>query len=62
MDFAMDGISFGIEDSTLYSSDHQNKFTIQAKPLPFNDSERIPLGIKIVEPGAYQIELHALDG
>ena len=62
MDFAMDGICFGNEGSTLYSLDHENKYTIQAKPLPFTDSERIPLGIKIVEPGAYQIELHALDG
>lgn len=62
MDFAMDGIFFGNEGSTLYALDHENKYTIQAKPLPFNDSERIPLGIKIVEPGAYKIELHALDG
>ena len=61
-DFGIDVLAFGNQGSTLYSLDHENKYTIQAKSLPFEDSEIFPLGIKIVEPGNYHIELNNVDG
>lgn len=61
-DYGIDGISFGNEGSTLYSVSNSNKLAIQGKGLPFNETDTIPLGLSIVEPSLYQIELNAFDG
>jgi hypothetical protein len=39
-----------------------NKYAVQGRTLPFTDEDVIPLGISIVEPSAYQIEIDTLDG
>ena len=61
-DFGIDGLAFGNQGSNLYSIMDVNKYAVQGRTLPFTDEDVIPLGISIVEPSAYQIEIDTLDG
>ena len=46
----------------LYSFSTTNKLNIQGKALPFNDAERIPLGISIAQEGTHTIGISMVDG
>lgn len=61
-DFGIDGLAFGNQGNNLYSIMDVNKYAVQGRTLPFTDEDVIPLGISIVEPSAYQIEIDTLDG
>lgn len=61
-DFGIDGLSFGNQGSTLYSVIDSNKYAVQGKMLPFTDEDVIPLGLSIVEPSTYKIEIDNIDG
>jgi hypothetical protein len=55
------GMSF-TGSMALYSLIGSDKYMIQGRQLPFNKSDVIPLGIKIVSAGRYSIGIGALDG
>jgi hypothetical protein len=46
----------------LYSLIGIDKFMIQGRQLPFNKSDVIPIGVKIMTAGRYSIGIGALDG
>ncbi|HEU4496221.1 MAG TPA: T9SS sorting signal type C domain-containing protein, partial [Flavobacterium sp.] len=57
-----DGLSFGSEGSTLSSRLSGEDYTIQGRPLPFNQADVVPLGFKAATPGNYTISLSGKDG
>lgn len=61
-DSQMDGKLFGYEGSALYSVIENEKYSIQAKGLPFLDSDIIPLGFKAENTGNFTISLGNFDG
>lgn len=61
-DYGIDGYTFGNNGSRLYSLMNNDKYAIQGKALPFDDSDSFPIGITIVEPGNYEIAIDQLDG
>lgn len=61
-DFGIDGLAFGNQGSHLYSIVDTNKYSVQGRILPFTDDEIIPIGLAIVEPSSYKIEIDHLDG
>lgn len=61
-DFGIDGLTFGNQGSNLYSIVAENKYAVQGRVLPFTTEDIIPLGVVIVEPDIYEIELEAFDG
>ncbi|WAC01717.1 hypothetical protein N7U66_17715 [Lacinutrix neustonica] len=60
-DRGLDGKSFGGNDVTFYSIASEDKLTIQAKPLPFTESDVIPLGFKAISQNAYRIGIDHFD-
>ncbi|WP_130736398.1 GEVED domain-containing protein [Flavobacterium sp. J27] len=46
----------------IYSINSNQKFNIQGRELPFDDSDRIPIGINILQNGNHSIGIGALDG
>jgi hypothetical protein len=46
----------------LYSLINSNPFIIQGRPLPFNSSDIVPMGIKIASAGAHTIAIKKVDG
>jgi hypothetical protein len=46
----------------LYSLIGSDKMMIQGRQLPFNSSDVLPLGVKIITAGRYSIGIGALDG
>ena len=48
--------------TSIYSLIGNDKMCIQAKGLPFNNSDIIPLGYNASQAGNYTIAIHALDG
>jgi hypothetical protein len=49
-------------NQNLYSLIDETPFIIQGRPLPFNDTDAIPLGVNIVEQGIYHIAIAYIDG
>lgn len=57
-----DGDSFTNNEINLYSLLDGRQLVIQAKALPFDENDIIPLGYKITNSGTYSIAIDALDG
>jgi hypothetical protein len=57
-----DGDNLSIADLQVYSVVNDEKLSIQGRALPFQDSDQVPLGIKIAQNGNYTIAINALDG
>ncbi|MDN3678261.1 lamin tail domain-containing protein [Flavobacterium paronense] len=47
---------------SIYSLINNESASIQGRPLPFNSSDIVPLGVKIRTTGTYSIAIGALDG
>jgi hypothetical protein len=62
IDRLYDGTSLSISPNPIYSIANGKKLGIQGRSLPFQNTEIIPLGIKAVTSGTYQIVLDAFDG
>ncbi|RTY90875.1 T9SS sorting signal type C domain-containing protein [Flavobacterium sp. GT3R68] len=58
----LDGLYYGADQHVLYSFIGTEAYTIQAKALPFANSDVVPLGYKINVAGATTISLDHLDG
>lgn len=46
----------------LYSLIDNDPFIIQGRPLPFNNNDLVPLGLKVVVAGNYKIAINQVDG
>ncbi len=46
----------------IYSIIDDNKFIIQGRQLPFDDTDEVPLGVNIPTDGNYSIAIGAVDG
>lgn len=46
----------------IYSLIEDNKFIIQGRPLPFDDTDIVPIGLSIQSTGNYSIGLAGVDG
>ncbi|HLV24389.1 MAG TPA: GEVED domain-containing protein, partial [Moheibacter sp.] len=62
IDSQIDGKFFGYDGSAIYSLIDQEYFTIQARNLPFETSDVIPLGFRATQQGRFKIELVNFDG
>lgn len=49
-------------NTSIYSLINTDKMSIQAKGLPFSDSDVIPLGFNAAQAGSFTIAIYALDG
>jgi hypothetical protein len=47
---------------TFYSLIEDNNMVIQGRPLPFDNTDKVPLGIVIESTGIYTIAIHQVDG
>lgn len=61
-DRGLDGQAFGGNGVTFYSTIPDMILTIQARPLPFNVQDEIPLGFNANAQNTYQIGIDHLDG
>lgn len=59
-DHQLDGRRIG--SAPLYSIIDEEKYTVQARALPFSDEDIIPLGISPIVFGKYKIEIDRVDG
>ena len=58
-----DGITFdGNAFLDFYSVNNGNKFVIQGRALPFDDSDIVPLGYRAAMEGAFTISIDEVDG
>lgn len=62
IDRNFDGLSFGNTGSSLATKIDGQDFAIQARSLPFQASDVVPLTLKITTAGSYTITLSNLDG
>lgn len=58
----LDGLYYGADQHVLYSLIGTEAFTIQAKSLPFVNTDAVPLGYKINVAGQTTISLDHVDG
>ncbi len=62
VDADLDGLSFGNTGSYLYSKIENNNYVIQARSLPFDTTDEVPLGFNCATAGSYSISLTNTDG
>jgi len=62
VDADLDGLSFGNTGSYLYSKIDSNNYVIQARSLPFDTTDEVPLGFNCATAGTYSISLTNKDG
>ena len=62
LDNGYDGKLFNNGSSSLYSLINNEKMVIQAKALPFNNQDIVPLGFSTENAGMFTISLHNTDG
>ncbi|MFK7747431.1 MAG: T9SS sorting signal type C domain-containing protein, partial [Kordia sp.] len=61
-DRLFDGNNLSDAPTHVYSLIGEEKMAIQGRALPFNDTDEVPLGVKIAQSGNYTIAINALDG
>ncbi|RKE91992.1 CUB domain-containing protein [Ichthyenterobacterium magnum] len=61
-DRLFDGDELGYSPISFYSLINEDKMAIQGRTLPFVDSDRVPLGIRISQGGSYSIAINTIDG
>lgn len=61
-DRMFDAIAIESTTATIYSLINQDRMCIQGRGLPFEDGDRVPLGVKIIKAGTNAIAIHAIDG
>ncbi len=61
-DGLFDGDNLSSANLQIYSMINDEKMSIQGRALPFQESDIIPLGVKIGETGSHSIAINAVDG
>jgi hypothetical protein len=62
VDQLIDGEVLDKSKTMLYNIISDNEYVIQGRALPFSDEDIVPLGLKVIEAGNYEIALENLDG
>lgn len=62
IDNQIDGRLFGYNGSALYSVIEGEKFTNQGRALPFETTDVVQLGIRIITAGQFVVNLRTMDG
>lgn len=62
IDNQIDGKQFGYEGSSLYNLINEEKYTIQGRGLPFENTDVVKLGFKAVQAGKFNLSLNNFDG
>ena len=62
VDYSFEGKSFGNQPTSLSSLIDSNEYNIQARSLPFESSDVVPLNFKTTTSGTYTISIDHLDG
>ncbi len=57
-----DGLVLNDSQSLIYNLINNQKYVIQARELPFQDTDIVPLGLKINQTGNYSISFENADG
>ena len=57
-----DGLVLNDSQSLIYNLINNQKYVIQARELPFQDTDIVPLGLKINQAGNYSISFENADG
>lgn len=60
-DHGLDGTRLSVSNLTFYSVIPGQRLGIQARPLPFNLADQVPLGYTTANPGNYEIRLSSFD-
>ncbi|HEU4496989.1 MAG TPA: hypothetical protein VFR70_08050, partial [Flavobacterium sp.] len=61
-DRGYDGLAFGNTGSFISTKIGGSDYAIQARPLPFDASDVVPLSFRAVQAGSYSITLSGMDG
>ncbi|AXG68077.1 hypothetical protein KORDIASMS9_00267 [Kordia sp. SMS9] len=61
-DRLFDGNNFSAAATNIYSLIGNEQMSIQGRSVPFNDTDQVPLGVKIAQSGNYTIAINAVDG
>ncbi|HUH51910.1 MAG TPA: putative Ig domain-containing protein [Flavobacterium sp.] len=63
-DLGVDSKMFGWSGSALYSiiDNHESKFTIQGRSMPFDDYDVVRLGLKANQAGTFTVSIADIDG
>lgn len=59
---ASDGLVLNDSQSLIYNLINNQKYVIQGRELPFQDTDIVPLGLKINQAGTYSISFENADG
>ncbi|MBD3724593.1 MAG: T9SS sorting signal type C domain-containing protein [Flavobacteriaceae bacterium] len=62
VDLAIDGKILDDTKPMIYSVLNNEAYVIQGKALPFNDEDIVPVGLKVLEAGNYNIAIETFDG
>lgn len=62
VDAMIDGESLDKSKTMIYNLISNNEYVIQGRALPFSNDDIVPLGLKVIEAGNYEISLENLDG
>ncbi|SHI80699.1 S8 family serine peptidase [Flavobacterium haoranii] len=62
VDNTIDGKFLDNTKPMIYSVLNNEAYVIQGKALPFNDEDIVPLGLKVLESGNYNIAIETFDG
>ncbi|GGG56212.1 hypothetical protein GCM10010976_28830 [Bizionia arctica] len=62
LDLLYDGYDLSETSTRFYSLIGEEKMAIQGKALPFIETDLVPLGLLIPQPGNYTIAINTLDG
>jgi hypothetical protein len=61
-DYLYDCVHVPDSELNIYSLINKDPFIIQGRPLPFNDKDKISMGINVVNDGKYTIAIKKSDG
>lgn len=62
LDRLYDAVKNMANEMNIYSIAENQTLTIQGRPLPFNENDQVPIGIRIMHDGNYKIAIGAVDG
>src|SRR5690606_8674209 len=62
IDNMIDGKVLDTSKPMIYNVLNDDAYVIQGKGLPFSDEDVIPLGLKVLDAGTYNINLEQVDG
>lgn len=62
LDRLYDAFKNTANDFNIYSLAENQTLTIQGRPSPFDSNDLVPIGVRVMQDGAYKIAIGAVDG